>query len=270
VPPTPNPEERTKSTLNGTKRTALAAIASTLILAAPPVAVAGSRPFSDWLSAQGQDVTFWPPEEDYVGWFTNPTPAPSQRPPDTSNLFALVDYAGIAAEWLLANGGPDLGTEVDGTINERMLSDGRAEVHVTVITKNALTFVTDKTDVTIFLFGYTAPEILADPTRERGLSSAHFELVFTNTAPGAPLPDFVDAFILGHAAPGQQLVSTLFSSNGTGPLRSAFGVPEGTPGSVKVTQMGILFSGLDDPNKWKGARQDGFPVETIELHEIGH
>ena len=83
----------TKSTLSGTKRTALATIASALILAAPPAAVAGSRPFSDWLSAQGQDVTFWPPVKDYVGWFTNPTPAPSHRPPDTSNLFALVDLS---------------------------------------------------------------------------------------------------------------------------------------------------------------------------------
>jgi len=267
----------TSSIRSRTTRTVLAAIASALILAAPPAVVAGSRPFSDWLSAQGLNATFYPPVKDYVGWSTNPTSAPSHRPPDTSRLFALVDYAGIAAEWLLANGGPDLGTEVDGSITERTLSDGRVEVHVTVHTKNALTFVTDNINVPCcpiigqpFLFGYTAPEIQADPTLEPGLSSVHFEIVFTNTAPGAPLPDFVDAFILPHAAPGQQLVSILFSANGTGPLRSAFGVAEGIPGRVKVTQIGVLCSGLHDKSQCNGARQDGFPVETIDLREIGH
>jgi hypothetical protein len=50
------------------------------------------------------------------------------------------DYAGIANEWLMANGYPDLGTSFSGSVTERSLSDGRILVRVDLHTTNALVY----------------------------------------------------------------------------------------------------------------------------------
>jgi hypothetical protein len=84
--------------------------------------------------------------------------------------------------------------------------------------------------------------------------------------PGVDLPDLVDAFISGHAAPGQELVFVAFHGTATGPLRVPAGLgPEGTPGRCFVVQTGVLFRGPS-----MGATEDGFPAELVELRRIGH
>jgi hypothetical protein len=90
-----------------------------------------------------------------------------------------------------------------------------------------------------------------------------FSVSFKNTAPGAPLPDLVNAFILGNTAPGQELRTLAFRSDGDGPLHAAFGVAEGTPGHLTVSQTGILMTGFH------GATSDAFPVERVDLHPQG-
>ena len=94
------------------------------------------------------------------------------------------------------------------------------------------------------------------------LGRVEFQVVFDNTAPGAPLPDLVDAFILGNAAPGQQLIALSIRVSATGPLHAAFGVPEGTPGRLVVTQIGNFRT------SGGGATADGFPAERVDLHVI--
>ena len=54
----------------------------------------------------------------------------------------VCDYAGLANEWLIANGYPDLGTSFSGSVTERSLSDGRILVRVELHTTNAFTFGT--------------------------------------------------------------------------------------------------------------------------------
>ncbi len=214
-------------------------------------ASAAPRPLSDFLSAQGSTNFFVPPVPDFIGWgssFANPPV-----------LFASVDYAGLAATWLQNNGGPSLGTTVTGDVNERRLSDGRAQVVVNVDFTKALTwafqFPGDFATAPL-IFGYRAQDLAANPGLTPGLSTGKLQVKFKNTAPGAPLPDLI-AFILGTAAPGQELVSIAFRSDGLGPLRAPFGVAEGTPGKCVVTQTGLLMT------SFMGATGDAFPAEKV-------
>src|SRR5436309_2652919 len=89
------------------------------------------RPISDFLKAQGKCSpstipacpVFVPPVANFVGWFT-------QFSLTAPNRCASVDYAGLANAWLKSQGHPSLGTETQGTIIERTLLDGKAEVTV--------------------------------------------------------------------------------------------------------------------------------------------
>jgi hypothetical protein len=225
--------------------------------ALPGDELTATRPFSDFLSAQGSTSLFFPPVSDYVGWANN----------NPQTLFALVDYAGLAATYLQNNGGPTLGTTVSGSVSEHRLTDGRAEVTVVVHAQKALSWAvaccTGDIGTDPPQFGYRASDLLADPSLTPGLSSVSMTVRFTNDAPGAPLPDLVDAFILGNATAGQQLKFLRFESSGTGPLRAAFGVPDGTPGLLQVKQTGVLMG------SGQGALADGFPAERVELRVVG-
>jgi len=213
------------------------------------------RPLSDFTSTQGTTNIFIPPVPDFIGWGDNP---PHQ--------FASVDYAGLAAAWLVANGGPNLGTQVQGNVIERPLSDGRALVSVVLRTTGANSWVSPNPGDFAndpLQFGYRAQDILANSSLSPALSNCTLNVTFKNTAPGAPLPDLVNAFILGNTAPGQELRTLSFRSDGDGPLHAAFGVAEGTPGHLTVTETGLFMTGFH------GATSDAFPVERVDLHPLG-
>lgn len=236
----------------------LVALAVPLLLAsllAPPVS-AGQRPLSDFLNAQGTTNIFVPPVPDYIAWANN-------YPPTPQSVFASVDYAGLAARWLRQNGGTAPGTQLSGSVLEVPLSDGRAQVTVVVRARSALTWAialpANDLAADPTLFGSRAQELLADPSLTPALSSSMIKVVFDNTAPGAPLPDLVNAFILGNTLPGQELVSLSFTSSGKGPLHAAFGVPDGTPGMLNVQQTGLFGTGFH------GAVADAFPAEIVNL-----
>ncbi len=219
------------------------------------------RPLADFLNAQGTSSLFVPPVPDYVGW--------SDNPPNgcNSTRFALVDYAGIAAQWLAANGGPHLGTRLSGTVTERTLADGRADVSVEIHTSNALSwalqFPVNDLGSDPPIYGYRAQALAVNPSLVPALSDAHFQVEFINTAPGAPLPDVVTAFILGEAAPGQELERLSFHSSGTGTLHAVYGVPEGTPGAMNVDETGLIG------HTFQGCPGDAFPVEHIDVRATG-
>jgi len=215
------------------------------------------RPISDFVSAQGTTSFFVPPVPDYIGWST-----PEGRA-------ASVDYAGVANNWLITNGLPQgLGTTTDGTINERPLADGRAEVSVLLHTKNALTYVLQcggggcdfANDVV--LFGHRAQQVALGA--DAALGDSFLNVVFKNPAPGLPMPDVVaNNFCIGANPADCELVSLSFHANANGALRAAFGVPDGTPGKAIVAQTGILFRA-----QFKGATGDGFPAELVELRVV--
>lgn len=228
------------------------------------------RPLSDFLSTQGTTSIFnccAPPVPDYVGW----TRA-SDTPPSDQRL-ALVDYAGVANSWLIANGHPSLGTTFGGSINERPLPDGRAEVTVVLHTRNALAYLVpfdpggpiNQNQINPLFFGFRPQDLLADPAKEPALGESELLVVFKNTVAGAPLPDLVNLFVLGNVEQGQEPVFISFHANAMGNLRTASGFPEGSPGQLRVSETGVLFRG-----PFKGGTADGFPAESVELRRIGH
>ncbi len=216
-----------------------------------------TRPLSDFLSAQGSTSIFIPPLPDFIGW-TNNNPL---------TMFASVDYAGVVGQYLANNGGPVLGTQVDGTVVERPLEDGRAEVSVILHASNALTWVWPLPGVDLatdpLLYGYRGTELLADPSRTPALSTCQMKIEFTNTSMGAPLPDLI-VFILGTALPGQELRAVLINAAGSGPLHALAGVPEGTPGRFNLINNGVFHA------SFQGGTADGFPAEVITLRPGGH
>lgn len=227
----------------------------------PEPSQAVQRPLSDFLGAQGSTNLFLPPIPDFVGW--------SDNPPNGCNSteFASVDYAGVAAAWLEANGGPSVGTELSGSVTERPLADGRADVRVELHTRNAITWVEALPPVDFATdpptFGYKANALLANPSLHPALSASLLQVEFTNPAMGAPLPDLVTAFILGGALPGQSLLTLSFRASGSGPLHANFGVPEGTPGHLTVSQTGLFL------HTFKGCPGDAFPAEIVNLGAAG-
>src|SRR5437016_1956309 len=92
------------------------------------------RPISDFLNAQGTTSVFnhgvagFPDE---IGWGTSTATINAG-----TGRFALIDYTGQDAAFL----GLNLGTTTSGSISERLLSDGLAQVTVTLHTHNALAF----------------------------------------------------------------------------------------------------------------------------------
>ena len=208
------------------------------------------RPIGDFISTQGTYcfpdgmggcILFVPPIQNFLGWS------------DPDGLLASVDYAGLADDWL--NG--LLGTEFDGTVRERPLADGRAQVRVVLHTKNALTWVVEGDDFATspLIFGYRAPDVAAGETP--GLADSHMNIVFINSEPGAPLPDLMQLAFAPE--PGQELRFLKINATANGPL-----VPDGTPAKATVTQTGIFRT------PFMGAVSDGFPVERIKIQEVGN
>jgi len=150
-----------------------------------------TRPLSDFLNAQGtlnDPPQFFPPVKDYVGWVDG-----------NFITFALVDYAGLANEYIKAETGHSLGTKAMGTVLQCELADGRAEITVVLHTTNALGFAQSIADLaannfdflnTPTIFGAKAQDVVNGAAAATG--PVTLVTTFSISAPGAPLPDFLD------------------------------------------------------------------------------
>jgi hypothetical protein len=204
----------------------LAGLAAVLLA---PLAFAQTtqRPISDFLEAQGTFcipngsggcLLFVPPVPNFIGWGDQ-----------AGNLAVSVDYGGLANTCF----GNAFGTTISGVITERSLANGRAEDTVLLHTQNAMTWVVQPQDFVngSVVFGHRWNTNLptctlngASPT----LGTSFLEIKFTNTAPGAPLPDLIQ--LLFSPASGQTLIEYAFQAHATGPLAN------GAPGMVTVVQ----------------------------------
>jgi hypothetical protein len=150
-----------------------------------------NRPLSDFLKAQGtlnNPPQFFPPVKDYVGWA------------DVNLItFALVDYAGLANEYIKAQTGHSLGTAVRGYVTECKLADGSAQITVAIFTTNALGFAQSIEDLTHnnfdflntpTIFGAKAKDVVN--RKDAALGPVALLTTFSIPKPGAPLPDFLD------------------------------------------------------------------------------
>ncbi len=264
--------------LSSLRRLPLAAGCAMLALVG--AANAAQRPITDWTSRQGtyclvvgnngpdcqaggyhggNCFLFVPPVLNYLAWTTDPV----------TNGFSM-DYVGLANAWLEARG-VSLGTTLSGSVNEILLANGTAMVSVVLQTHNALSWAIQGTTTSIdfgtspLLFGYRAPDVLAGATP--ALGDCTLQLTFINIAPGAPLPDLIQ--LINCPEPTQAIIFLGFSGQAHGPLRAAFGVPEGTPGFVHTRQTGLIrIAGTANPAS--RVAFDGFPAEKIIIQVIGH
>ena len=205
----------------------LAAVLSLILFVPLTFGQTTRRPISDFVQAQGTFciddgsggcLLFIPPVRNFVGWGDT-----------TSSMGVSVDYAGLANACF----GNAFGTKTTGTVTERALPDGRAEVTVLLFTKNALTWVVQPLDFVNgpVAFGHrwnaTSPTCVLDGTPP-ALGNSFLETKFINTAPGVPLPDLLQLIFFPN--PGQQLTEYVFQAQATGTLAN------GESGSVTVVQ----------------------------------
>src|SRR5262249_42352429 len=193
-------------------RLLLAAVAGLTLLSVVPagakqVVAVVQIPYGDWLSAQGNGLVAWQAKN-------GPDPA------EPLANFAAIDYTGARA----VQNNLAFGFTGSGTITERKLADGSGEVLVNIDFTNAITWATDAGGAAIF--GYTPFALSLNSSFGPGLSSGHFQVKYT-----VPDADFPTLNLVNVVFNGAGTVTGLsFHSSGTGPLRSGFGVTEGTPG----------------------------------------
>ena len=156
-------------------------------------------------------------------------------------------------------------TTVNGSVSESSAPGGLAKVDVLIHASNALIrgFEFDANGNTVPLFGHLYFEVAegAPPT----LGDAFVELAFTNTAPGAPLPDINQLNFCPE--PGQVAKTLLVHAHASGPLRAGFGVPDGTPGRLELTVTGPIGASTHaNPNS---KVFNMFPAEHVIIQQTG-
>jgi len=233
---------------------------------------AGQRPLSDFTSRQGAWCAVPTSSQDAIdcaaSFYTAPfnpdcfsaggffSTFPQAWSDPQTGLTAFIDALGE-----LDDG--SFGTAVDGSIAESPARGGLADVKVLVHTNNALMRAFDANfDI---VFGHSFGEVLggAEPT----LGDLALQFTFTNTGPGAPLPDFSQ--LTSCPLPGQALEVYSIRARASGPLREAFGVSEGTPGRMEVTQTGLIgTSQIVNPHSRVAV--DAYPAEKIIIRATGN
>jgi hypothetical protein len=252
----------------------LAIVSIAVTIAAPVQAQVSSRPLSDFINAQGTTKCFTPPAPAQLGWGTG-----ADKTNGNANLtpgrFALIDYSGVEANYLLSKG-INLGTTVSGAVIERPLPDGRALITVDLHTHNALGWAIQAPiqDVNTdpLVIGARVQDLVADPTRKPALGESHFSAHFIITKPGAPLPDLVGANydpvfcpnVVPYPWSNIQFIAEEASI--TGPLHASPDWLEGTSGKLDVKQTGIQPGA---PKGGTGPLSDAYPVESITVTRIG-
>lgn len=198
-------------------------------------------PIAQWLNAQGVQLVLWQANNG----------GPLANPPVLGNLGA-VDYAGNRA----AANGLAFGFSASGSVTVRQQPDGTGLVQLSIDFTNALNFAFDVNFTPIF--AYSAVELAGDPTRSPGLCSGSLQAQYT--VPDAENPALNLFAVTFQGAGTLQMLK--IHTVGTGPLRAAFGVPEGTAGQCVINQTGIFTNG-------GGATADAFPVEQVSVSAVG-
>jgi len=275
-----------------------------LALAIPSLALAARpvhRPIEEFTNAQGTYCyqptpgaacfAAEPPLGNIVAWSTFQ---------DGYRRFARVDFAGLVDRYLRANGLPVVGTAISGTIVERPLKDGRAEVTVVLHVKRAPAWVrfnpwndlngdglgtsNEVTAPSTWVWGARAAELAAGaaPT----LVDAEYTLVFINPSMGAPMPDLLQFSFdpVYMDAPGDlKRLSVSIAAWGVGELRPEavqIGLGDaGEPRALDVVQVGLfelreaLAERLDRlppvPGIDRFMTNGGWLVEIVELEPVG-
>ena len=182
-----------------------------VLLGLPAFADDDSDLLQEFLDVQGSNSTFVPPVGDYVGWANG-----------GFILFALVDYAGVADAWIQSQTDESIGTEIEGEVKIKDLSDEMVRIRVELKTEDALAWGFKIADAdfendplpflnTPLLFGKRAQDVV-EMGAEPDTVDTRFKIVFVQKA-GAPFPDLVELFF-AEPSEEQYLVKYKFTAHG--------------------------------------------------------
>jgi hypothetical protein len=257
-----------------------------LCLALPAQAQTTQRPLSDFLSTQGKyppDFQFVPPDPNFLGWATIFPADPAS--PDANRgwlkkssviYFAGVDYALLAEAYETGKKVvPDLLDRFNGTITERPLPNGRAEVTIILHTTRANAWVIeydlngpgDQIPNKPTLFGHRPLYVFKQPGLEPALADTSLHVKYIGPA-NQPIPDLVQLANFSASLPGYELTFLQFIATAKGPLTKEYDVLEGTPGKCSITETG-LFRTSGKVSSSSRVAYDIFPVENIKLQVVG-
>ena len=193
-----------------------------------------TRPLSDFLDAQGSTEFFFPPVKDMLGW----TDA-------EFTTFAIVDYAGLADQYIVSETGASLGTDFSGRVLECPTGDGGAEISVVLNTRHALGFAQSVEAIiengfdflnTPTIFGVKAQDVVAGA--DAAVGPASLQLTFHIAEVGGDLPDMRIA--LQEQVSTYAPISLNFRSTTIGTL------PDGTNARLRVQQVGAAAVGDEE------------------------
>jgi hypothetical protein len=195
------------------------------------------RPISDFLSTQVIGTA----------WYNGDNPLYSY----------LVDFAGVFSR----SNGLDLMPTFEGTITERPLADGTAEVTVDIRSHNALTWIREFYSPYDVVFGENPQAVKTGATPTLGY--VHLRWDFINPEPGAPIPDF--------HTPDVPTKSVKMEASAFGPLKAAAGLgPDGTLGHGWTTQVGVFQKFLYGlPLEGQPGTDQGYTAQFVKLEAVG-
>lgn len=203
-------------------------------------------------------IIYVPPVANFEGWGTlkNTSWCPVGIP------LAAVDYAGLANDYIVSQGGASLNTSFSGSVTEHANPDGTADMTVNLNTKNALAWGgCDPTGsasgfdfaTATLMFGNQAPAVLGGAAP--ALANSQLQIKFSEPQVGARMPDLLEVGV----TPGYNLESLKYHGEADGPLQSAYGVPGGTPGHLVITETGTLHT------VGQAQRGGGFTADKIQI-----
>jgi len=246
----------------------LAAVSAPAIVATTPRAAADDgttvRPISDFIDRQA--LTYRDENgrshSDFVYWNSwNRDGSPEWR--------ARIDFLGVLDRgYIVPNFGGSIGTTFSGQVTEHVQADGRTLVHVQLHTSNAFCVVSHPVFVSKIYWGKLAP---AARGAGGGLAAmdtvdVHFDLRYlTADQPGADMPHLWQ--LQNKPREDQEVLQQTMTAEGTGRLRVPFGVADGTPGRVTITQTYVNSAG--HPSSAATADSDEWPVARIDLRVVG-
>lgn len=230
-----------------------------LMMAPGSVTAAGNgttqRPVQDFLDAQYANPAFG------IDFISGRAGAPEYT--------SRIDFLGVIANLVAAPLGADFESTYDGSVTERVRSDGKTEVHVIVRGHHVSGTIFDgfPPSVAGTVWGYI-PVYAIQNGLPMSFCDSYFEMTYaTNDPPGSPLAWFVG--ILAFPEEGQEIIDLKVHASGIGELREAFGVPDGTPGMMKMHSMGLTATAFVEGRVDK-LPYDGWPVANVQLQPVGN
>jgi len=185
--------------------------------------------------------------------------------------YARIDFMGlIDRDYIVPNWGESIGTTFSGQVTERVQADGRTLVHVTLHTEDAFCVVGDAgLNVARTVWGHLAAYAWAQGWDLDVLDTVdvRYDIRFlTGAEPGSALPRLSE--LLFRPTEDQEVLQQLITVDGTGRLRARFGVEDGTPGRLTMTQKNVNGPGFSSDAT--STNRDPWPVSRLDLRAIGN